>query len=277
MHFYQFRKSLITGLFILTGYFSSSAQTIINLEPELPAPIATLAQQAGLKSWYDKTARTWCCMYNDNKAVYIQLSIADLLQQKKIVENGIELWIDVKGKKKRNTSITFPLPVTPPANHHAAPSSDMKFPFSPPDNEKPLDRTAIRQQLKALVSLQREMRLKGFVDELNGVQNAKHPSGLQVSLQFHHDTLIYLAAIPFQALSRPVSFTTPMTIGIVEKGMLAARFNGNGMPDLGEPPGDDMMPPPGPLPDEAFYTEGNANAQQLWKDDMIWYRFTVKR
>lgn len=112
MQFFQFRQSLITGLFIVTGYFYSNGQTIFNLEPELPAPIAALAQQPGLKSWYNKTAKTWCCIYNDHNAVYIQLSITDLLQQKKVVENGIELWVDVKGKRKRNTGIIFPLSAT---------------------------------------------------------------------------------------------------------------------------------------------------------------------
>lgn len=275
MHFYQYRQSLITGLFILTGYFYSNGQTIFNLEPEMPAPIAALAQQPGLKSWYDKTAKTWCSIYNDNKAVYIHLTIADLLQQKKIVENGIELWIDVKGRKKKNTGISFPLPATHPANDRTPPSNESTFPFPQTDNANPLEKTTIRQQLRSLVPLQREMRLTGFVEELNGIQNANHPSGLHVSLQFKQDTLIYLATIPFQALSRPVPFNTAITIGIIEKGMSRKGLEGNEMPDFGDPPGDGMMPPPGPPPGDVF--SAGENAQQMWKDDIIWYRFTIRR
>lgn len=262
MHFYQYRQSLITGLLFMTGYFYSNGQTIINLEPEMPAPVAALAQQPGLKSWYNKTTRTWCSIYNDNKTVYIQLSITDLLQQKKVVENGIELWIDIKGKKKKNTGIIFPWAATLPTNDHPSSRNDNKFPGPPDDNAKAPEKTAIRQQLKSLASLQREMKLKGFVDELNGIQNANHPSGLHVSLQFKHDTLIYRAIIPLQTLGRPVSFNTNITIGIVEKGVLPA-------------PGDDMMPPPGPQPDEAF-SPGD-NAKQFLADDIIWYRFTLRR
>jgi hypothetical protein len=275
MQIFQFRQTLITGLFILTGYFYSNGQTIINLEPELPDPIAALAQQPGLKSWYNKTAKTWCCIYNDHNAVYIQLSITDLLQQKKVVENGIELWIDVKGKKKRNTGIIFPLPETKTANNFTTHANESAFSFPPNESARPLAKTATRQQLKSLVSLQREMKLKGFMDELNGTQNAKHPSGLQVSLQYDHDTLIYQATIPFQALDRPVSFNTPMNIGIAAKGMLPAGFVGSDMPDFGEPPGDGMMPPPGPPSGEAF--SAAENEKQFRKDDITWYRFTVRR
>ncbi|OQP62661.1 hypothetical protein A3860_26995 [Niastella vici] len=96
MHFYQFRRSILTALFISGGYLYSGAQAVINLEPEMPAPVAALSQQPGLKSWYDKTSKMLCCMYNDQKAVYIQLAITDLLQQKKVVENGIELWIETR-------------------------------------------------------------------------------------------------------------------------------------------------------------------------------------
>lgn len=219
MQFFQFRQSLITGLFILTGYFYSNGQTIFNLEPELPGPIAALAQQPGLKSWYNKTAKTWCCIYNDHNAVYIQLSITDLLQQKKVVDNGIELWVDVKGKRKRNTGIKFPLPA--------------------------------------------------------GTQNAKHPSGIHVSLAYDHDILIYQAIIPFQALGRPVSMNTDMKIGIVAKGLLPAGYIGIEMPDFGEQPIDGMMLPPGPPPGEAFSAEENGKHPR--KDDIVWYRFTVRR
>jgi hypothetical protein len=219
MQIFQFRQSLITGLFILTGYFSSNGQTIFNLEPELPAPIAALAQQPGLKSWYNKSAKTWCCIYNDHNAVYIQLSMTDRLQQKKVVENGIELWVDVKGKRKKNTGIKFPLPA--------------------------------------------------------GVQNAKHPSGLQVSLAYDHDTLIYQATIPFQALGRSVSMPADMNIGIVAKGLLPAGFIGMEMPVPDEPMGEGIMQPQSPPPADTFSAE--ENAKQFRKNDIVWYRFTVRR
>lgn len=273
MQIFQFRQSLITGLFILTGYFYSNGQMIFNLEPELPAPIAALAQQPGLKSWYNKSAKTWCCIYNDHNAVYIQLSITDLLQQKKVVENGIELWIDVKGKRKRNTGIIFPLPATHAINDHTNHLNESRFPFPPNENASPLEKTAL--QLKSLVSLQREMKLKGFMDELNGTQNAKHPSGLHVSLAYDHDTLIYQATIPFQALGRPVSINADMNIGIVAKGMLPAGFVGTEMPDFDEPPGEGMMQPQEPPPGEVFSAE--ENAKQFRKNDIVWYRFTVRR
>lgn len=272
MHFYQLRRSILTGLFISTGYLFSNAQAVINLEPEIPAPVAALSQQPGLKSWYDKPSKTLCCMYNDQKAVYIQLAITDLLQQKKVIENGIELWIDSKGKKKKHTGLLFPLPASQPAaGHFPAPDDDQVF--TPPTPSNRPNEKAIRQQLKVQAMQQHEMKVIGFIDELNGTQNAKHSSGLQASLQFNNDTLIYQAVIPFQAMAKPVPNNTALTIGIIAKGMLPGNFGGNGMPDFDGPP-DGMMPPPGPPPGEG--EDDEAPIQQLWKDDLIWYRYVVR-
>lgn len=272
MHFYQLRRSILTTLFISGSYLYSSAQAVINLEPEMPAPVAALSKQPGLKSWYDKTSKMLCCMYNDQKAVYIQLAITDLLQQKKVIENGIELWIDSKGKKKKHTGLLFPLPASQPAAGHMPTPNESMPAFTPPtENIHPNDKE-IRQQLIAQAMQQREMKVIGFNDELNGTQNAKHPSGLQASLQFNHDTLIYEAIIPFHTLAKPVSNNTTLTIGIIAKGMLPGNSGGNGMPEFDGPP-DEMMPPPGPPPGEAPDDEVRV---QLWKDDLIWYRYVVR-
>ena len=48
---------MLTTLFISGGYLYSSAQAVINLEPEMPSPAAALPQQPGRKSWYDKTSK----------------------------------------------------------------------------------------------------------------------------------------------------------------------------------------------------------------------------
>jgi hypothetical protein len=47
------------------------------------------------------------------------------------------------------------------------------------------------------------------------------------------------------------------------------------MPDFNEQPVDGMMLPPGLPPAEAFSAE--ENAKQFRKDDIVWYRFTVRR
>jgi len=49
----------------------------------------------------------------------------------------------------------------------------------------------------------------------------------------------------------------PLSIGIIEKSMLPIGEDGNGMPDFGEPPGEEDI-------------------TQLWKDDVIWYKLLLR-
>jgi hypothetical protein len=100
--------------------------------------------------------------------------------------------------------------------------------------------------------------------------NIPHSSGLQLSLHFTGDTLIYEAEIPLTVFPASFSFDKPMGIGIIEKGASLPDFGGNGMPGGdGEPPGEGMMsagPSPGNFSDDE-------DMQKLFADDSIWFRF----
>jgi len=277
------RQLVATGLLLFAGYSYSIAQNVINLEPELPATIANTQQGPG-KTWYDKTSSTWCTVTNNNQAVTVQLVITDCWQQKKIIDNGLEIWIDAKGKKKKSTGIAFPMAPTPPsannkqpANNNQSPANNHPVAFEP-EAQHSNDQQAMRKQLQNKVSQQREMQLTGFIDELNGIQNCNHASGLQVSLQFVHDTLIYQATIPFQTFAKPPGFNVPISIGIIEKGIQLQGPGSNGMPDFDGPSdgAGGMMPPPGPPPGMDEQGEEEDGARQFWQDDEVWYKFVVK-
>ncbi|HSC39125.1 MAG TPA: hypothetical protein VLD19_14685 [Chitinophagaceae bacterium] len=70
--------------------------------PAAPPPI---------KMRYDEDAKTGYSVSNSDRLLKVRLWIADPLQQAKIMENGLELWIDTKGKKNKITGILYPLPV----------------------------------------------------------------------------------------------------------------------------------------------------------------------
>lgn len=234
--------------------------------------VATAQQNSG-KEWYDAVSKTWYNIHNDNKAVYIQLTLTDPLQQKKIIENGVEIWVDAKGKRKKNMGVAFPLTTTSPAGMQQPPAAPQQ-----PQGDKQSPNESLKERIGQL----REMKVTGFASDLNGVQNSNHPSGLQTSLQFSNDTLVYLAVIPFQTMGRPVGFNTPISIGIVQKGRLSQMQGpGGGMPDFGGEPGggDGMAPPPGPPPGGMGGPdddEDDSNRRQLWEDNEVWYRFVLK-
>ena len=93
------------------------------------------------------------------------------------------------------------------------------------NNVKALE-TAIRQM--------REMKLTGFREDLNGVQNMHHPSGISASLYFVKDTLVYEAQLPVNTLPETLFVNSRISVCFVEKGMAMPDFgSGNQMPPDG--------------------------------------------
>jgi hypothetical protein len=88
-----------------------SAQTpVLNASPVANTTIAPQERLPyGIKKMMDEDAYTQYAIYDDAKYIFIQLYITDSLQKRKVLKNGMEVWIDVKGKKNKVTGILFPL------------------------------------------------------------------------------------------------------------------------------------------------------------------------
>jgi hypothetical protein len=239
-----------------------------------PVPTGNIGAPAAVpvKKNYDEDAKSWYAVYNTGNIIHIYLAVTDPMQQRKIVTNGMELWIDAKGKKNKTTGILFPV-ITHAANEKPMQGPPPGFNGNGPgsfDNHNGPDTNNI-QALEKNIALQREMKLTGFKQELNGLQNIHHPSGIQVSLYFIKDTLVYDAQLPVNTLSEPLSVNSHISVCFIEKGMAMPDFGGNQMP----PPdggGDGMMPPPGggggPGP-------GGEDRMRMFQDDIIWYKFSL--
>jgi hypothetical protein len=57
----------------------------------------------------DKETRIRFAMDNDAQSLFLALTITDNATQRKIMQSGINLYIDIKGKKKENTGIEYPV------------------------------------------------------------------------------------------------------------------------------------------------------------------------
>jgi len=60
-----------------------------------------------------KETRTRFATDNDAEVLFLALTITDITTQKKIMQSGINLYIDTKGKKKENTGIDYPVAGNP--------------------------------------------------------------------------------------------------------------------------------------------------------------------
>lgn len=225
-----------------------------------------------VKKNYDEDARVWYAVYNLGGILHVYLAVVDPTEQRKILNSGMELWIDTKGKKNKTTGIAFPI------NTHTADERPAQGPppgFNGPggpggfDNQRGPDTNNIKA-LEKTIAQQREMKLTGFKPELNGLQNVMHPSGIQVSLYFIKDTLVYDAQLPLNTLTDPPSLNSHISIGFIAKGMAMPDFGGGQMPPPDGGGGGDGMPPPGGPP-----PGGGEDRMRLFQDDIIWYKFSL--
>ena len=61
----------------------------------------------------DKETRTRFATDNDAQFLFLVLTISDIPTQKKIMQGGVNLYIDTKGKKKESTGIEYPVAGNP--------------------------------------------------------------------------------------------------------------------------------------------------------------------
>lgn len=247
---------LVKGSLLLTGLLLAG-RTIA--QDAAKPPLRQTAPAVGTKRSYDEAARSWYSVYYALDTLYISIAVTDPVQQKKLVMNGLQVWIDPRGKKNKKTGIEFPF-------NKEIRRGESQFPEdSPPALPSGAAFDAGGSQLPALekqLALQHEMRLTGFREELNGVQNNFHPSGIRVFFSFLKDTLFCQAQLPINIFTESPGVHSRWSVGLVEKGN-ALDFQGSG---LVPPGGPDGMPPPPGLP------PGEEEGMRIFEDNTIWYR-----
>lgn len=258
----SFCLRFIITILILNSKDISSAQVVVGSPEHI-----TANTQAEIKKQYDEDALTWYAVYNDSNAIYVHITITDSLQKRKVLQNGMELWIDGKGKKNKITGIMFPLSTR--ANTYPG-GGDRNAAGGPPLFSKNAD-----SDIQRLIISKTEAELKGFTGVPDGKQNINQLTRTTISLHILHDTLVYDAVIPFSTFAYQPS-KSAVSVGIIEKGIQLPGFGdmGGGPPDGdmgGPPPGDGggMMPPPGDVP------PGEIDMRRLYETNSIWYKLKL--
>ena len=96
-------KSLIFSA-ILLGAVAGCARL-----PVYQAEYVSNPQNIGDPQHYDKKGKIKYDVYNDDKNVYVSIKTLDYYAQVKILKFGLTLWLDEKGKKKKEKGIVFPM------------------------------------------------------------------------------------------------------------------------------------------------------------------------
>ena len=94
------------AIYFSTECFKDSTIIIHQLDGNIP-------EWPSEKFITDKETKTRFATDNDAQFLFLVLSIPDNATQKKIMQSGINLYIDIKGKKKENLGIEYPVAGNP--------------------------------------------------------------------------------------------------------------------------------------------------------------------
>lgn len=267
------RKTIAVIVALTAGCFLATAQAPLNTQAAGTSYRSTLP--AGVKIMNDEDAYTLYSVYNDDKAIYVKLFITDSLQKRKILQNGIELWVDAKGKRNKVTGILFPLSVR--GNNYPGGGNRDAAGGPPSFSQNNTSKKNTDTSIAELIVKRQEAELKGFGDAaVNVRQNiAALPGGISAGMYLAGDTLIYGVVLPFNILGNDVLAAKTVSIGIIEKGVDLPGFGemGGGGPGGEIGGGGEGGPPPGPPPGDM--QGGGADIARLFDANIIWYKLKV--
>jgi len=182
---------------------------------------------------FDNTTKCIYSIANDETALYIAVKAIDRMQQMKIINGGMEIWLDSKMKKTKSLGVKFPIGgvvMTMPGTGNRGAQAD----------PKEIQKQARNQMLR--------MELTGFKDGFNGLQSVYSDVQVKPVIEWNDkEELIYELAIPFATLDETTAANlNNISIGIVINGLKLPDMSG-GMPAGGPPGGGGggMRPPGG--------------------------------
>jgi len=109
----------ILPLITLNSFFEPSIHYSTIIQTDTTSIIHSL--DGNISEWpsekfiSDKETKTRFATDNDVQFLFLALTIPDRTTQKKIMQSGINLYVDIKGKKKENMGIEFPVASNPAA------------------------------------------------------------------------------------------------------------------------------------------------------------------
>jgi hypothetical protein len=213
---------------------------------------------------FDNTTKCIFAIANDDSALYIAIRAADRAQQMKIVQGGMEIWLDDKAKRKKSIGVKFPVG-----------GGGMSMPAGRP-GEGGQNAIDMRQLMKLKMLT---MELTGFKEGLNGTRSVYSDFQVKPVIEWdERDNMVYELVIPFAVLDETVRTNlTNISIGIFIKGLqMEKSFDGMaaGRPPGGGPPGGGrsggMRPGGGSMPDQG-------QMENMTKDDFFWTKYTIAK
>ncbi|UOE50157.1 hypothetical protein MTO98_03615 [Mucilaginibacter sp. SMC90] len=168
----------------------SSAQNAKNI---LQGPPVNITVDGDLKEWgdslryYNEEKRLNYALANDKDYLYAAIRVSDRLDKIKVLNAGITLSIDPKGKKKDSFMLTFPL---------AAPGDKPDF-AKPKDDNGEITQADRDELMRERITKLRYIKVVGFKDIEDEMITTSNTYGVKTAINYDaNGDLVYEAAIP---------------------------------------------------------------------------------
>jgi hypothetical protein len=105
----NFRFNLILPLVLLMTYISSFAQFDGLASKWQGKNFTPFTEIPRSEYWYNGEEKVLYLVSNDDNNLYLHLRVIDKVAIRKIVDFGLTVWIDTRGKNKKKSGIVFPI------------------------------------------------------------------------------------------------------------------------------------------------------------------------
>ncbi|GGB23960.1 hypothetical protein GCM10011500_45250 [Mucilaginibacter rubeus] len=174
---------------LLTAHHSSAQST----QNSLQGPPANINIDGSLKDWgdslryYNEEKKLNYVLANDKDYLYAAIRISDRLDKMKVLNAGITISIDPKGKKKDSFMLTFPL---------AAPDEKPEF-AKPKDDNGEITQADRDELMRERITKLRYIKVVGFKDIDGDMITTSNTYGIKTAINYDaNGDLVYEAAIP---------------------------------------------------------------------------------
>ena len=153
-----------------------------------------------------------CAIDNDSQNLFIAMKIPDFLMQRKIMQEGLNLYIDLKAKKDKSNRIEFPIrsensfTIDGLAGKQLTPNERSKlYKSGSPEREK---------LIKAMTALINSMKLSGFDKKETVEQELMFDNSVNIAFTWEKEMLYIEYRIPFHLLGISTVSKRNMTVGL---------------------------------------------------------------
>ncbi|WPU93475.1 hypothetical protein SNE25_29600 [Mucilaginibacter sabulilitoris] len=186
---------IFTPAFLLCLVTAVNAQSAKTDQTTLKAPAGAIAVDGSLKDWgdtlryFNDEKKIGYTLANDKTMLYAVVRISDRINQMRILNAGITLGIDTKGKKKESFSLTFPL-ADPGAPPEFGKRSNQDGEITKEDRDE-----LMRERVTKL----RNIKVEGFKDIEGDMITTSNTYGIKAAIDYDAEgNLVYEIAIPLQ-------------------------------------------------------------------------------